>query len=181
MRIASLIISGLFLSLATYAQDKFIVDKARLSFTSKASLELIKASSVDVKGIIDAEANQFAFTLLIKSFQGFNSELQREHFCEKYMECDKFPNASFAGKIIEPVNFYENGTYEVRAKGDLDIHGKKQTRIIRVKIIVNNGALNIESDFVIPISDHDITIPEIVRQKIATEILVNFRASMKHQ
>jgi YceI-like domain len=161
--------------------QKFIMDTGEISFASKAQLELIKASSDKVQGLLDPGTNQFAFLVLIKSFKGFNSELQRQHFNDNYMESDKFPKATFSGKIIEPIDFSKDSTYEVRAKGDLDIHGQKQSRIIKSKLTIKNRQLTIESHFVVPLTDHIISIPKIVSQKIATEIEVNFKASMVHQ
>ncbi len=162
-------------------QKKYSIQKAGINFTSKAELELIKAGSSEVRGLIDPATNQFAFTVEIKTFKGFNSDLQREHFNEKYMESEKFPNASFSGKIIEQIDFQKNGTYDVRAKGDLDIHGIKQTRIIRGKVMINNGMVRVEAQFPVPLSDHNISIPTIVSQKIATEIQVDLVASMSTQ
>lgn len=179
--LASLFIIYFFLCHSLHAQQKYTVSEAEISFTSDAALELIKATTDQVQGLIDPATNQFAFTVPIKSFRGFNSELQREHFNEKYMESDKYPKATFSGKIIEQVNFGQDGTYEVRAKGDLDIHGRKQTRIVRAKITIKNGLMNIESNFIVPLIDHNITIPDIVSQKIATEITVDLKASMKLQ
>ena len=54
----------------------------------------------------------------MRSFQGFNSPLQKEHFNENYVESDKFPDASFKGKVIEDVDLSKDGTYEVRAKAN---------------------------------------------------------------
>jgi len=150
-------------------------------FTSDAELELITARSDKVQGLINPGTNQFAFMVDIKTFQGFNSALQREHFNEKYMESEKYPRASFSGKVIEPVDLTENGTYNVRAKGELDIHGRKQTRIIKAKLIVNNGVLDLDSRFFVPLADHNISIPTIVSQKIATEIEVEFKATLSLQ
>src|SRR5688500_6293259 len=162
-------------------QKKYTTQKASLEFTSEAELELIRAASTDARGIIDANTNQFAFSVDVITFKGFNSSLQREHFNEKYLESEKFPRASFSGKIIEQIDFSKDGTYDVRAKGDLDIHGVKQTRIIKGKITINNGALHVVAQFTVPLSDHNISIPTIVSQKIATEIQVQFEASMMLQ
>jgi hypothetical protein len=159
-------------------QKKFQIQTGEINITSNAELELIKATSSQARGLLDPSNNQFAFTVDIKTFKGFNSELQREHFNEKYMESEKFPKSSFSGKIIEQIDFTRNGVYEVRAKGDLEIHGQKQTRIIKSKITINNGVIRVESHFLIPLSDHNISIPTIVSQKIATEIEVNFVTSM---
>lgn len=161
--------------------QKFVTEKGEISFTSNAQLELIKANSDKAQGLIDPSGNKFAFLINISSFRGFNSELQRHHFNDNYMETDKYPKASFSGKIIEQVDFTRDSTYEVRAKGDLDIHGQKQTRIIKGKLIIKNGQLTIESHFIVPLSDHLISIPKIVNQKIATEIEVVFKASLVRQ
>lgn len=160
------------------AQKKYTTQSASINFISNAELELIKAASAEARGLIDPVTNQFAFTIDVNTFKGFNSTLQREHFNEKYMESEKFPKASFSGKIIEQVNFSENGSYEVRAKGDLDIHGVKQTRIIKGRIVINDRTLRIDAQFEVPLSDHNISIPSIVSQKIATQIQVQFEASM---
>jgi hypothetical protein len=164
-----------------FAQKKFSIASGNISFTSNAQLELIKASSDNVQGLIDPATNQFAFSIDIKTFRGFNSELQREHFNEKYMESERFPKARFSGKIIEQIDFSVPGTYEVRAKGELEIHGQKQTRIIKSTITVANGRISIASTFFVPLADHNISIPNIVSQKIATEIEVDFTASMVAQ
>lgn len=168
----------LLLGVEVFAQNKLSVIKSDMSFTSDAELELITASSDKVQGLIDPATNQFAFSVDVTSFEGFNSRLQREHFNEKYMESDRYPKARFIGKIIEPIDFSVNGSYDVRAKGELDIHGQKQTRIIKSKISIHDGVLYIESQFLVPLSDHNISIPAIVSQKIATEIEVEFKATL---
>src|SRR5882757_10567925 len=116
------------------AQKKFTIDKGEISITSNAKLELINAASKKIHGRIDPATGQFAFIVKIQSFEGFNSRLQKEHFNENFMEADKFFEATFAGKIIEPIDFTVDGTYDVRAKGNLVIHGKKQARIVPARI-----------------------------------------------
>lgn len=114
----------------------------------------------------------------MKSFQGFNSALQREHFNDNYVESDRYPTAVFKGKIIERVNLTRNGTYNVRAKGVLTVHGRAQERIIPATIVVRNGRMQITSRFNVPLSDHNIRIPQIVFQKIAENIQVNVNAAL---
>jgi hypothetical protein len=168
----------IFCSLKGEAQKKFSTESGTINLVSNAELELIKASSNKLQGVLDPATNQFAFTIVVQTFRGFNSELQREHFNEKYMESEKYPRVSFTGKIIEQVDYTLDGTYEVRAKGDLDIHGQKQTRIIKSKIEISEGVLTIQTDFKVPLADHNIAIPRIVNQKIATEIEVSVSTDM---
>jgi len=161
--------------------QKYEIKDSEMTFTSDAELELITARSDKVQGLIDPTTNKFAFYIDVKTFQGFNSALQRDHFNEKYMESDKFPRARFSGKIIEPIDFSVDRSYDVRAKGELDIHGQKQTRIIKSKITLRGGKIFVETIFFVPLSDHNISIPTIVNQKIATEIEVEFKATMSLQ
>jgi polyisoprenoid-binding protein YceI len=152
------------------------VNEGSVYFRSDAPLELIEASSTELKGLINAEERTFAFSVPMSSFEGFNSPLQRVHFNENYMESKQYPNATFSGKIIENINFTKDGLYTVRAKGQLNVHGVKRERIIRSELQVQEGQIEVRADFTVLLAEHDISIPKIVHQKIAEEIAVEIRA-----
>jgi hypothetical protein len=97
------------------------------------------------------------------------------------MESEKYPRINFTGKIIEQVDFDIDGTYDVRAKGELEVHGLKQTRIIKARIIIENQILSVDVSFDVPLQDHNISIPRIVNQKIATQIAVVVNAALRLQ
>ncbi len=151
----------------------------KIAFSSDAPLELIQAESNQLKGLIDAEKQTFAFSIPMTSFQGFNSPLQREHFNENYLESELFPKATFSGKLIEKIDFSKDGTHSVRAKGMLDIHGVKQERIIRSEMTIEDGKLLIRSEFTVFLEEHDISIPKIMSQKIAEEIYVVMEGELR--
>ena len=149
-----------------------------VSFRSEARQELIKASSNHMRGVLDTQKRTFVFKVVIRTFEGFNSALQQEHFNEKYLESEKYPEATFSGKIIEDIDLNINGVYDIRAKGKLKIHGKEMERIIRCIASVENGIVNIESHFTILLSDHNIKVPKVVHEKIANEIFVDIEATL---
>lgn len=151
----------------------------KISFKSDAPLELIKASSDQLIGLLDNNKKVFSFKINIRSFEGFNSPLQKEHFNENYMESDKYPVASFSGKIIEDVDFSKDGTYDVRAKGTLTIHGISQERIIKGNVAVNNKKITITASFSVLLSDHNIPIPIVVYKKLANEIKVEVNTTLE--
>ena len=172
----------LFLRLVAYPQPSLLVAKTgTIQFKSEAPLELIEAHSAKLKGVINAAEQTFAFSVPNNTFEGFNSALQREHFNENYMESAKFPNSSFSGKIIETTDFSVDGTYNVRAKGKLLVHGVEQERIIKVTLQVKKGVISVVSNFTVPLADHNLTIPKIVNQKIAEEIQVEINAVLQPQ
>jgi hypothetical protein len=156
----------------------FRCETGMVHFKSEAALELIQAQSKKLRGAIDPSNNTFAWSVESSSFEGFNSPLQREHFHENYLESGKFPRVSFTGKIIEKIDFNTNGKYTVRAKGKLLVHGVEQERIIRSELEVLGGKIRVQSQFTVPLSDHNISIPKIVHQKIAEEIIVKIDATL---
>lgn len=154
----------------------FKTSEASVSFQSDAPLEIIEARSNRLQGVIDSEKRTFAFSIPIRSFQGFNSPLQREHFNENYMESGQFPRAVYIGKIIEKIDFTKEGKYILRAKGKITIHGITQERIIKSYLEIKDEKLYIKSTFTILLDEHQIRVPIIVYQKIAKEIMVNISA-----
>lgn len=168
------------LRLVDPSSDKklFRTEAGVVRFTSDAPLELIEAQSQSLRGVLDSGTGKFAFAVSIASFQGFNSPLQQEHFNENYLESDEFPNATFQGRVIEELDFRNELSFEVRAKGLLQIHGITQERILKISLQGDQEELKVKASFTIPLDDHDIKIPKIVYQKIAEEIQVNLEATL---
>lgn len=169
---------------AAYAQNNenvFFTRSGEIFFKSDAPLELITASSNEVRGVIDIKKSTFAFSVPVKSFEGFNSPLQKEHFNENYMESDKFPSATFNGKIIEDIDYTQDGLHTVRAKGILSVHGVEQERIIKGEIAIKKGVIYVKSNFIVLLEEHNIKIPKIVFQKISPEIQVEISAQLERK
>lgn len=158
--------------------QEFNTSNGIIHFRSDAPLELIKASSKEMRGKLVADKKAFAFAVKIRSFNGFNSPLQKEHFNENYLESNVYPDATFSGRIIEDIDFTQNGTYTVRAKGILTIHGVQQERIIKSEITIKNGNLKISSAFTVQLNDHNIPVPKVVHEKLASEINVEVTADL---
>ena len=161
-----------------FSQDTALrTESGHVSFKSNAPLEIIEAQSDQLRGVIDTSKNTFAFTIDMTTFDGFNSSLQKTHFNENYLESGNFPNAIFLGKIIEKINWQAIGVQTIRAKGELEIHGIRQERIIKSEIDITANGMTIKSDFSVMLNDHNISIPKIVSQKIAEKIFVSVSAS----
>jgi polyisoprenoid-binding protein YceI len=117
----------------------------------------------------------------MNSFRGFNSPLQQEHFNENYVESGVYPDASFKGKIIEDEDLTKDGTYIIRAKGMLTIHGVPQERIIRSTVTVKQGRLSLNTNFTVLLTEHNIKIPRIVSEKLSAEIKVEIQANLEEK
>ena len=156
----------------------FSTSSGTITFTSDAPLELIKASSDQLKGSLNPETKQFSFAINIKTFKGFRVFTQQKHFNENYMESDKYPQATFEGKIIEDIDLHRDGFYSIRAKGNLLVHGVVQERIIKCNLIIKNGLVNVKSNFIVLLADHNIAIPKVLNEKLASEIKVEVKTDL---
>jgi YceI-like domain len=154
----------------------YLTQTGHVEFISDAPLESISAISDKLRGAVDTSASTFAFSVDITSFKGFNSALQQEHFNENYLESERFPTASFTGRIMP---HHTPGTYQVRAKGYLTIHGVKKERIIPCKVVVGTTGFRITSSFSVEAGDHGIKIPRIVYEKISPHIKVLVDCELK--
>lgn len=179
MKLFLLVITGwVFCAAATTDPVIYTSNNGSVNFRSEAPFELINASSKELKGAIDASKNNFAFRIRIRSFEGFNKPLQKEHFNENYLESEKYPEATFNGKIIETVDYNTKGKYTIRAKGILSIHGVEQERIIKSDIEITGNSIRISSNFTVLLSDHNIPIPRVVKEKLANEIKVTINTEL---
>ncbi len=140
------------------------------NFISDAPLELIKATTNNLSGAINLSDRSFSFIIPTKTFEGFNSTLQKTHFNEDYMETEVYPNSTFKGRIIEEIDLSQPGEYKIRAKGKMNIHGVENDRIIRCDLTVSENKIDVKASFTVFLDDHKITIPTIVNKKIAEEI-----------
>jgi polyisoprenoid-binding protein YceI len=145
-----------------------------ISFFSKAPLEDIKADNNQVYAVVDLGKKNIAFTLLMKGFL-FAKQLQQDHFNENYVESDKYPKASFSGSFTGDISPDKDGLYHVQVKGSLMIHGVTKEVELPATLELKDKKLLGNGTFVIKPEDYNITIPSVVRDKIAKEVTVTIR------
>jgi hypothetical protein len=156
-----------------HAQGKYFTRNGYIKFYSHAPLEDIEAHNRQVTSFLDTETGEFAFSVLMKSFQ-FEKALMQEHFNENYVESDKYPKSTFKGKIVNPeeVDLTKDGVYNVKVDGDLTIHGVTNKVSHDGTIEVKSGKITAKSKFPVAVADYNISIPAVVRDNIAKEVEV---------
>ncbi|WP_026713070.1 YceI family protein [Flavobacterium daejeonense] len=174
MRLLFLIAAFLFLGKTTvFSQDKKITKTGRITFeASVPSFEEVKASNTTVSCIMDTKTGEIASLALMRGFH-FKVALMEEHFNENFIESSKYPKAIFKGKIK---NFDVSKTnakgqkYDV--SGTLTLHGV--TKEITVPVVIKKTGNNLElnADFILYPEDFNISIPKIIRPKIAETVTV---------
>jgi polyisoprenoid-binding protein YceI len=164
------------LTTLTYAQKKKTTTSATISFDASTPADALPKAD----NSINTKNGEVAFESIIKSFS-FSNPMMQEHFnSEKWMNSEKFPKATFKGKItnIKAVNFKADGTYSATVEGKLTLHGITKPVTTTASIVVKGKSVNSTSDFTIKLSDFGIESPAI-GTKIKAEPKITVVADFK--
>jgi hypothetical protein len=167
--LTALVLLGLNLSAQKYSTKNGFV-----GFYSHTSFEDVKADNNQVASILDASTGDIVFQVLNKSFH-FDKALMEEHFNENYMESETFPKSTFKGKIenIKDIDLTKPGKHNVTVTGEMNMHGVVKTTSTPGTLEVTADGLVAVSEFKVNPEDYGISIPGVVRDKIAKEMTVS--------
>ncbi len=172
----------LFLATATttLSAQKYFTRAGHIVFSSDTPIEKIEAKNDKATCVVDTEAGEMAFAVLIKAFS-FEKALMQEHFNENYMESGKFPKAIFKGSIdnMATIDLSKDGTYPALVKGEMTIHGVTQPVETEGVFVIKDGKISATANFIVRTQDYDIDIPAVVRDNIAKEIMVDVAVDLE--
>jgi len=169
----------LLLIIANYTKAQIYLAKTcEISFFSEAPLENIKAVNKAAKPILNTATNDIQMKIVISAFV-FEKPLMQEHFNENYMESEKFPEATFKGKINEQIDWKKDGEYKVTVTGVLKIHGVEKTRTLEGTVKIKGEEITIETKFNIHVADHNIKVPSMYVKNIAEDVEVKLNAVLE--
>ena len=174
-----IVVSVLMIMLEVSAQ-RYITKNGHIKFYSETPMETIEADNHQVNSALDISTGDFVFKVLMKSFE-FEKALMQEHFNENYVESDKFPNATFKGKVLNVADcdFTSDNTYEVVVEGDLTMHGVTTKVSEKGTFTVKDGKINGASTFIVKPEEYGIKIPKTVVDNIAEEIEVTVEVKLE--
>ncbi len=178
-KIKLLVIIIIAASTAGFSQ-KYITKNGYVKFYSETPVETIEAHNRVVNSALDIATGDFVFKVLIKSFE-FEKALMQEHFNENYMESDKFPDATFSGKItnLAAIDFTKDGKYEADVEGDLKIHGETNKVKEKGTFEVSSGKIKGISVLMVHLADYKIKIPNTVVNNISEDIEVTVEVNLE--
>lgn len=164
------------LSFKQAGQDVYVCKNAKISIYSSAPIEDIEANSNEGVSVYNAATGELAFSLPVRSLH-FEKAMMEEHFNENYIESDKYPKATFKGKVNEHPDLSKEGSYPVTVTGDFQVHGVTQNRTVKGEVKVSKGVVSMSSEFMVKCADHHIDIPKIVFHNIAESIRIRVSAT----
>ena len=143
-----------------------------LVFFSAGLLEDIAAVNTASQAILNLEDGAFVLRIPITSFE-FPNQLMQEHFNENYLESEKFPIATFKGKLDRTFEMGKIANTTFEAQGELMIHGITQERTLVIDISDEKKGIKVKGKFDVALEDHDVEIPSLLFQKIAEIVAVD--------
>ena len=101
----------------------------------------------------------------------------QEHFNENYMDSDKYPKATFKGKILDysKDKLMSGEKYSPKVEGVLVIRGIEKELIADADLQMKKKQIEGTSKFIAKPADFEIKIPAVVRENIAKEIEVTVK------
>lgn len=180
MKKATILFMFALLATVSVSAQKYITKNGYIRFFSSTPVEDIEAHNRQVNSALDQKTGDFVFKVLMKSFQ-FEKALMQEHFNENYVESDKFPNATFSGKVknIGEIDFTRNGVYQTTVEGDLTIKGITKKVTEKGTFEVKDGKVIGKSTFNILLADYGIKIPNTVASNISKTIQIDVEVNLE--
>ncbi|GCD79806.1 YceI family protein [Schleiferia thermophila] len=161
--------------------QKYLTRNGYVHFKSNAEVDDdVEAVNRSVACALDIQTGEIVFNVLIKNFT-FRKALMQEHFNENYMESDKYPRATYKGRIVNlpSIDVSKNGKHKIKLEGTLTIRDIPKNRTDEAELEIKDGTFIITSAFGVACADHNIKIPKLVADKIAEVIDVDFRVELK--
>ena len=181
-KIIPLLFATTVVFVATSFGQKYFTKSGKINFdvTAASSPEKIEAINRSVICVVDTKTGNMQFAVLMKSFE-FERALMQEHFNENYIESDKFPKAEFKGSIIgnDKINYSKEGTYSVKVKGRLAMHGETKDVETDGKLIIQAGKISAIADFNVLLADFKISIPGLVADKVSKTAKVSVACALE--
>ena len=145
----------LLLCICTLGQKTWSTDSGTIKFVSTNNSD-VAATHKNVKVTVN-DQGEIAFNLLIREFRFEMSEME-EHFNRNYMDSEKYPQASFKGRIFDfkKINLKKQGLYKVKSEGLMTIHNVTKKIVVSGTLQVDNGSVIIKSKFIININDYEV-------------------------
>ena len=170
----------LFVVAQNFAQTKLVTKTGKITFeASVPAFEEVKAKNEAVTCILNPATGEIASLALMKGFR-FKVALMEEHFNENYVESDKFPKATFKGKIEGfDLSKLTATAKEYTLKGKLELHGKTKDISVIAKIKKTDAGVEIDADFTVNTDDFDIEIPSVVSKKLNKKVAVKLDFTLK--
>lgn len=156
-------------------------DKNEVKFISKAPIEDFEGVTSSIDGYLKTNKDDFSdgevyFEVDLRKLNS-GIGLRDRHMRENYLHTDKYPYATYGGKIYKATKINDN-TFEVEANGKFKVHGIEKDTYIKATITTGDNP-NVKTTFYASLPDHNIEVPSLMFQKISDKMKVTVDFNLK--
>ncbi len=146
-------------------------DHGEIEFYTSSVLSDIEAVTDKASVNLNLETGKIDVSIDIMSFE-FEYDLMKNHFNEKHMETDRFPVATFKGKVEQDLSAGIENETEVDASGDLTIHGVTNKVSIKANISKEGEFTVVKTKMPVVFEDYNVDEPSILTKSVAKDVEV---------
>ena len=169
--------AGLLLQTHVLEAQILTFDHGKAEFYTASILSDIEGASDSLDVHLNLQTGEIEVAVNIKSF-AFEYDLMKDHFNNKYMESDKYPRATFKGKILQDISkgFTQ---MDVEASGELTIHGVTREIKAEAQISKSRDFTLVKSKFPVVFRDYNIEDPSILTKSVAKDVEIKSTLYLK--
>ena len=146
-------------------------DHGEIEFYTASMISDIEAVTDKAEVNLDVQTGEVEVSVDIKSFE-FEYDLMQEHFNEKYLESDKFPKATFKGKIQQDISKGIENEMDVDVSGNLTIHGVTKAIKLKANITKQGEFTVVKTKIPVVFKDYNVEDPSILTKSVAKDVEV---------
>ena len=188
MKSVKILLAAMFAlsTVSTEAADEYHVDKEgenQVVFLSKAPLEEIEGTTDQIDGYIQLQgttpdtSSTFHLQVELNSLDT-GIGLRNQHMRDNYLETEKYPRATFTGKVTR-IERNQEGVFNVETRGEFNLHGQAVTRDIKVRVERAQERVLVTSEFDLALPDHNIKVPKLMVMKISEIVRIKINLTLK--
>ncbi len=182
MKKSILLFALIGLTVISFGQKKRTTTSATINFDATTSLDkLPKAENKTAVASLNTKNGDVAFEAIVKSFSFGNPKMQEHFNTAGWMDSEKFPTATFKGKItnLSAINFKADGTYSATVEGNLTMRGVTKPVNTTASIAVSGKTITATTDFTVKVADYGINGPAIGAGKVSKDPKISVTAEFK--
>ena len=151
------------------------IDKSKnnlVQFSSDAPVEKIIGVTDKIDGYVmwkgddPVTGSEFYFEVDLASIDT-GIGLRNRHMRENYLETDKYPHATYSGKLVKVDKSNSENEYNVAVQGAFKIHGVEKSADFKGQVLVDGNSYRVVCTFDVILSDHKIKIPKLMFLKLS--------------
>lgn len=165
--LAGLVLAWVALAAGTWTR----VDEAKVTFAARGTAGFKLAGTTDQLSVRDDGAN-LTFTVPLKTVKT-GIDLRDRHMNEKYLETQKFPDATLVlPRAALKVPARDGETTQGEVTGTLTLHGVTRDQTVRYTAQRVGGAQRVSASFKMNFRDHGVNVPSYLGVTVKPDVEV---------